>query len=699
MSTLTEEGRDAIRSICKFAVKEGIYLGVQGETGLGKTGTVIRTLPELTDEEIVIALPTKIARHEKYEEADELGYDPFEYKGRHDLCGVCCGDFNDELDFEADQYINQQANKRIKAQKAHDYLKDILDIDELPCERREGCPWKKQSDEYEDADPDLTFVTHEMLRAGMFRDDTFVVIDEMPQYQMDIGADWNDHSGPSRTHLRKACTSLLEELGAEITSWQRLVDELAADGTSQALELTQQTLKTEHQPADEWYLTTEWAHKMDMPILRALLTVEEIVRDRRYKGSVTWGGDDIYNQAEKMEVTVLLDEGYHLQRVWNTPNFRTTNSLLCLDAHPFELRWEANIGVDIDFVRALDKQEEKVWRRQERGLYVTQVGDARRPLTRYDRFSPAMTRTLLTGIDAQANDTFRSAIVPKTIERDVLEMFEDLLNVDPMTLHYGEQFGMDNLGDEDIGAVLGHVDPGDDDVLDYLAYHELDAEPAEETCSECGGRNYIECSNPSCQNGVVRAHDRKFRGPDREEARDILNGVVQRQVAQALGRYARNPNDPTDTAHVFVWTSVVPDHLVDEYTEGVQSANDGKKLEVVKEMAGRDWVTVSDICDNLSIDVSRQWVHRVMMEYADEGHADINKTEGTAADKYRLKPDTNPFGEVSLETTPEHSQRPRRAPQNRQPANTVPTRYAEARREQGVKSHGEYMRKQMRRSR
>jgi hypothetical protein len=88
-----------------------------------------------------------------------------------------------------------------------------------------------------------------------------------------------------------------------------------------------------------------------------------------------------------------------------------------------------------------------------------------------------------------------------------------------------------------------------------------------------------------------------------------------------------------------------------------------------------------------------------MKEYADEGHADINKTKGTAADKYRLKRDTNPFGEVSLETTPKRNQRQRMPLQGRQPPNTVPARYAEARREQFIKPQGEYMREQMRRSR
>lgn len=653
MTSLTEEGRDTIRRLCEIAAEDDLSLGIQGETGLGKTGTIIRTLPESRDEEVIVAEPTTQARREKAEEARRLGYDVFEYKGRHDLCGVCAGEFNDNLGFAADEYINKQANKGLRAQLAHDNLKDLLDINELPCEADHDCRWKTQGEEYQDADPDLTFVTHEMLRAEIFRKDTFVVIDEMPQYQLDIGADSNSHSGPSRAHLRKACEHLLEKLDAKIQSWQRLIDHLKVDNPSQALESTRQSLLTNRQPEDEWYLETDWTHKMDMPILRALLNGNEVVGGRRYKGTIAWGGSGSSPSAKKTEITVLLDEDYCFQRIWNTPNFRTVDSLLCLDAHPFELRWAANMGMDIKFVRALDKQQEKRWRRQERGLYVKQVGNARRPLTRSDRFSPALTRALLTEIDTETDGNLRSAIMPKTIESDVREMFEDLLGVKPKTMHYGEQFGMDTLGDERTGAVLGHVDPGDDDVLDYLAYHDLDAEPAEETCPECGDRDYVDCSNPHCQDGFVRAHNRKFRGPDRAEAREILNGVVQRQVSQALGRYARNPRED-DQVIVYVWTSVVPDHLVDEYVDGVNSANDGKKLQVVSQIADGDFHTKKEIREAIGPEeVSREWVRKVVDEYKKEDWIEVSHGTGSYnADEFRLKENINPFGNVHLGLSP-----------------------------------------------
>jgi hypothetical protein len=120
---------------------------------------------------------------------------------------------------------------------------------------------------------------------------------------------------------------------------------------------------------------------------------------------------------------------------------------------------------------------------------------------------------------------------------------------DPKTMHYGEQKSRNDFSEEHAGLLIGCIDPGDENILDLLALCNKVAEPAMMTTEE-GERK--------------RKTGRKFIGPDADVAAKILASVREDNLAQAAGRYARNPDNPNSGATVYVWSDAIPWTLVDE---------------------------------------------------------------------------------------------------------------------------------------
>jgi hypothetical protein len=196
----------------------------------------------------------------------------------------------------------------------------------------------------------------------------------------------------------------------------------------------------------------------------------------------------------------------------------------------------------------LDADERRLWRRFERGLTVVQVGEATRPLASGEYFDEDGTCAVLEHLHETYDDAFQTVITASSVEGRTKQLLREVGVEDAETMHYGEEKSRNDFGDETVGLVNGSIDPGDDYVIDLLAECGLDARP-ETVETEAGD--------------VRRAHGREFVGTDAEVAREILASVRENHVAQAAGRYARNADDPTNTATVFVRTDAIPDGFAD----------------------------------------------------------------------------------------------------------------------------------------
>lgn len=182
-------------------------------------------------------------------------------------------------------------------------------------------------------------------------------------------------------------------------------------------------------------------------------------------------------------------------------------------------------------------------------------------------------------------------------------------------MHYGAEKSRNDFQDEDVGFVNGCIDPGDDYVLDLLAELDLDARPerSDVGCEHCDGEGCHECNDT----GKKRARGRGFVGEDSDTAAEILAAVRENHTAQAAGRYARNPRDPSSTATVFVRTDVMPTGFVDVQVPGVEWVYFEKQAAIVEQLRDATGaLTAKEIA--AEVDASKRHVQRTLKRLVEE---------------------------------------------------------------------------------
>jgi DNA-binding transcriptional ArsR family regulator len=215
-------------------------------------------------------------------------------------------------------------------------------------------------------------------------------------------------------------------------------------------------------------------------------------------------------------------------------------------------------------------------------------------------------------------DEFRTVITASSVEERHQRLLSEVDIEDAETMHYGEEKSRNDFGDERVGLVNGSIDPGDDYVLDLLAECGLDAET--ETVETEAGE-------------VRRAHGREFVGENAETAREILASVRENHVAQAAGRYARNADDPTNTATVFVRTDALPVGFADLQVPGVEWVGTDTQRSVIKELRGRTEATARELAEWTG--VSKRHVAKTLARLVDGGSVECRNGMGAyGADVY-----------------------------------------------------------------
>lgn len=250
-------------------------------------------------------------------------------------------------------------------------------------------------------------------------------------------------------------------------------------------------------------------------------------------------------------VQVVFNGNTKICHIHHRPDFSKARCVIGLDAFPSIYRWQLNTVEDLQQVEVLSPEERHVWRRNERGLRVVQLGEATRAYTRGwgDGAGEERADGLIRTLREKPGDDLRSCITASEIKEDVRRQMKAAGIENPMMMHYGAQNSRNDFESEVIGLLLGCIDPGDKTILDLLALGGKQAWP-EWIVTEDGE--------------VKRKPNRTFLGPDADIATEILESVQASNLAQAVGRYARKPDSDESSALVYVWSDACPESLVDE---------------------------------------------------------------------------------------------------------------------------------------
>ncbi|QOS10430.1 uncharacterized protein HfgLR_01385 [Haloferax gibbonsii] len=653
----TSEARERLRNRVIRAMRNGEDVVIDAPTALGKTHT-IATEPWLDQTDITGDSPvihfseTCEARDGAAASShDATGITSATLKGRKEKCPVASGkhDSNDDDDepntvitingTPASDWFDAVCDGRgVPFSTAHAYLAEYNDQNtELPCcEDDTECPAKSQwdcvprDDETGETAVDVVHATHQFAHVPGLVRNCNVVFDERPDFTLDISND----------RIQRGVTAFLKDAGAPVRTWESFVQLAQHDGintdAAKERDATQECLG--HQPNREWYLENSDAHTVAPALTRAIwyaLRDEPDTNDRR-SASVPHEPPRLDGSAHENEgwnrvwVTVVVDGDNRIRTVRSAPDLSLARCVIGLDAQPSAPLWQRNTRPSINTERLLDANERRLWRRFERGLTIVQVGDATHPLASGEYFNDNTNRVLIDQLHKSYGGGFRTVVTASSVEEQTKQLMREAGVENPETMHYGEEKSRNDFSDETIGLVNGSIDPGDDYVLDLLAECDLNAEP--ETVETESGE-------------VRRAHGRGFVGDDADTAREILASVRENHVAQAAGRYARNADDPTNTATVFVRTDAIPEGFADLQVPGVEWVATDTQRRIIEELRQRTNATARDLAE--ATDVSKRHVAKTLARLLDDGSVECREGVGEyGADVYSA--DTAPPGVVDL---------------------------------------------------
>jgi hypothetical protein len=285
----------------------------------------------------------------------------------------------------------------------------------------------------------------------------------------------------------------------------------------------------------------------------------------------------------------------------------------------------------------LSPEKRGLWRRFERGLLTVGVGDATRPYTSGEYFDRDGSEAFFAALRDRFGEEFQTAITAASVENKTTDILRDVGVNNPETMHYGEEKSRNDFGGENIGALNGCIDPGDDFVLDLLAEAELEATP-ETTENENGEEE--------------RAHGRGFVGPDADAANEILASVREQHTAQSAGRYARNADEPGDRAIVFVRTDAAPPGFLDMQVPGVEWLATDCQQEIINTLTQRECATTRELAE--TVGCSKEHARKTLGRLKKRGIVNVRENAGNhGAHLYRILAGIGTNAEAHVNLTPE----------------------------------------------
>jgi DNA-binding transcriptional ArsR family regulator len=321
-----------------------------------------------------------------------------------------------------------------------------------------------------------------------------------------------------------------------------------------------------------------------------------------------------------------------------------------LDGHPAQTQWELNVHPDIETSAVLDPEERALWRRFERGLLTVGVGDATRPFTSSKYFDREGSEAFFAALRDRFGEDFRTAITAASVEKETKDILRDVGIENPETMHYGEEKSRNDFAGEDICALNGCIDPGDDFVLNLLAERGLDATPerSDVDCEDCDGDGCHECN----WTGKKRAHGRGFVGPDADAANEILASVREQHIAQGAGRAARDADNPEDRAIVFIRTDAAPPGFLDMRVPGVEWLATDTQTEIIETLTQHSSATTREIAE--AVGCSKEHARNTLGRLEEENLVDVRENAGDhGAHLYRILAGIGTTVNAQVDLTPD----------------------------------------------
>jgi hypothetical protein len=635
------------------------------------------------DQPVVLLSETRKARDEAAAIADDTNGDYKKVLARDEACPVARGDYDpeddeddpDHLEITVDgqpvsEYIEMKCNHNSMAfSTAHNWADRHNDQGvDLPCQDGQTCPAKAQWDDIRENDYGLIIASHQFAHAPGLRNATNLVFDEQPSFALD--------DEPERLH--DAVEAYLRAANAAVDTWGHLMRVVRADRPAEALgNVVAQKRNAEpqdlarkegltvsewrdgllrnfkklvgayrggdewetnpYQPDEEWYRTHIDAH-MAAPALTKAVVQAEAGPQNRLQGSAAYEpvrpdahtGGDMWN-LERLKVVIGQDDT--ISAAWSVPDVSQARTVIGLDAHPAEPVWQQEVHPDMRVKSVLDSRERKAWRRHERGLTVIKVGDATRPCTSDEHYNHDRARVEIEHLREEFGVDFQSAITSNAVEDRIREAMKEAGIDDPDTMYFGMEKSRNDFADHDYGYIHGCIDPGDGMVMDYITALGLDAAPerADACCKHCGDRDEPEERGDGCREcgytGWAREKGRNFVGNDADTAEAILASVRENHVAQAVGRYARNPGTPSDGATVFVATDALPDGMADAKVPGAITTWTSTQRHILRELRDHEGdATTAELAE--AAGCSKSNVRYFLNKMADRGIVSISRGTG-----------------------------------------------------------------------
>ena len=628
----TSDARKRLRDAVFREIRAGNTTVLDAPTALGKSYTVA-TEPWLRRESVTGGVPV-IHLHQTREARDDAASETRDsmatgavLRGRKEASPLARGDHDpaEDADDESPDVV-----VTIDGQPASEWFDYMCDekglpfstalalarqrndqqLDELPPFGEEDpavAQWDGLPRE-EDGSPavDVVHATHQFAHVPSIRTNTNLVLDEQPDFSLELSQD----------RVRRMVNAYLEEIGAPTTNFESFVmlAESESTGTDAGKErdALDSMLDTNTEVRTEWYVENPDAHALAPALTRALwnaLRWEEPDRNGRRSTKVHHEPPRLDTDESGFNagtwLSVVVDDDHTIHTVRATPDFSQARAVVGLDAHPSMPLWELNGAPGMTHDTVLDATERRLWRRYERGLTVVQVGDAARPRsgdTALDWMNDTRVREILNTLREHYGPGFKTALSTIQTEHRLRELLGEVAGgVDAEnTMHYGEEKSRNDYATEDAGYVYGCMDPGDDMILDALAELNLDAEPA--TVETDAGE-------------VKREKGRTFDGGDADKARAVLASVRENHVAQAAGRYARNPEDDESRATVYVDTNAAPSGFVDIETPGVEWLATDLQREIIDELSSRVNATAKALAD--AVECTKEHVRKTLRRLED----------------------------------------------------------------------------------
>ncbi len=441
---------------------------------------------------------------------------------------------------------------------------------------------------------DVIHATHPFLRVPQLVKDCNLVIDEQPDFIVDIGTG----------RVRKMTSAYLNEVGASINTWEGLVTSLT--NRSDKIE---QLNNISEMPDNSWFLENKDAHALAPGIVEAITTAEQR-RHGRWVGSTRYSYPTLnpYHDGPEqiVEINIILEEdNYEVTLLQVKPDLNEAKSVIGLDAHPAMAKWRANIGQSIGKKQIVDAEEHQMWRKNERNLSIIQVGQNKNSWTT-GNFSYNKVSVMCEELRNEYKNWFKTGITSKRFAKDLERHLSEAGANSPKTIYFGNEKSVDCFGSERVGLVAGCISPDDEKIKDWMALLEKKADPGRE---------------------VVEGWDegQKWVGQDKEVAHSLIRDVRENRVLQACGRYARSPQEPDNGAIVFVLTDVLPDEYTDKITAGVQPFGE-KQQRIIEFVESRNGVTPRQINNN--VDASKKHIHNTLNNCCDCPWVQVSEDAG-----------------------------------------------------------------------